>query len=275
VAIQRLDARFYEGSFAEQAAVTGNSLFADVTKPFGLAVLTLDAGHGLISACVLRKKPYNRLEVQSWASSAIGLAPTSVSAEAGALSVTGYWLWWFDTQVEGKQAANNFESDAPHCEYPFLKRPRSQRWGFRTSLQIHLRRRLHLVRAGFSFPTVAPTKLDIASGFQLATLFHSFHSRVNRCHVVVELAQVEANRPQRVPNTLRGKNHCRVLGSAGAYHASDCVGQRNASLGGSFPTERSKPCDCLQQLLFALREMLHIGFNLSQFQPCFSQCGFE
>jgi hypothetical protein len=122
VAIQRLDAGFYKGGLAEGATVTLYALFSDVAKPLGLAVLTFNAGHGLISACVLRKKPYNSIEVQSWASSAIGLAPQPVDAGSGALSVTGYGLWWLDTQIEGKPAANEFESDTPHFGPSFLKR---------------------------------------------------------------------------------------------------------------------------------------------------------
>ena len=120
MAVQRLCVGFNEGGFAGQAAVTLDSLFADVAKPLGSAVLTFDAGHDVFPLCLGGESATISLRSESWLTPRFGLAPQPVSAGSGALSVSG--LWWLDAQIEREPAASELESNAPHCLLSFLKR---------------------------------------------------------------------------------------------------------------------------------------------------------
>jgi len=63
-----------------------NAAFTEGTCLYAGDVLASDTGHGLFSACVGREKPYNQLGSGLRLTPRFGLAPTPVSAEAGALS---------------------------------------------------------------------------------------------------------------------------------------------------------------------------------------------
>ena len=123
VAIQRLYAGFYEGGFAESATVALDSLFTGVAKPLGLAVLTFDAVHVISPLALGGETSQNRgSRSEAWLTPRFGLAPQPVSAGSGALSVTGYELWWANGYIHHGAASSedNLNCDR-HCS--FLSQP--------------------------------------------------------------------------------------------------------------------------------------------------------
>jgi hypothetical protein len=75
-----------------------NTALTEVTEAFAGLVLASNAGHVISPLAFCGETSQNRLSgSEAWAAPRFGLAPTSVSAEAGALIVKSYRLgWWFD-----------------------------------------------------------------------------------------------------------------------------------------------------------------------------------
>src|SRR5207247_2447240 len=78
--------RFAESGFASIAAPTLNPALAEVTKSLAGLVLASEAGHGFSPLAFCGEKPQNQFGSRSWLTPRFGLAPTPVSAEAGALN---------------------------------------------------------------------------------------------------------------------------------------------------------------------------------------------
>ena len=78
--------RFAESGFTGIAAPALNPALTEVTKSLAGLVLASEAGHGFSPLAFCGEKPQNQFGSRSWLTPRFGLAPTPVSAEAGALS---------------------------------------------------------------------------------------------------------------------------------------------------------------------------------------------
>src|SRR6266705_1893544 len=78
--------RFAESGFTGIAAPALNPALTEVTKSLAGLVLASEAGHGFSPLAFCGEKPQNQFGSRSWLTPRFGLAPTPVSAEAGALN---------------------------------------------------------------------------------------------------------------------------------------------------------------------------------------------
>src|SRR5205823_7907553 len=72
--------------FTGIAAPALNPALTEVTKSLAGLVLASEAGHGFSPLAFCGEKPQNQFGSRSWLTPRFGLAPTPVSAEAGALN---------------------------------------------------------------------------------------------------------------------------------------------------------------------------------------------
>jgi hypothetical protein len=84
---------FAKGGFAGSATPSLDATFTEVSELLAGMMLASYACHGLFSACVEREKPYNSFGSGVRLTPRSGLAPTPVSAEAGALNQL-FMVWW-------------------------------------------------------------------------------------------------------------------------------------------------------------------------------------
>lgn len=115
--------RFRKSGFAGGAFPTLDAAFAEGTSFHANCVLAFDAGHGVSPLALCEETSQNRLSrSEAWVTPRFGLAPTPVSAEAGALIVKGYPLGWingnFHRWAVGSEADCN---DDLHCFPPFYR----------------------------------------------------------------------------------------------------------------------------------------------------------
>ncbi len=110
---------FGERYFAGNAAIPLNAALSVGSKPADY-VITTSARHGLFPLAFSLGKAQNQVDGREIGLPGFCLAPTSVSAEAGALRVNG--LWWFDTEFHREPAGSDFEFDSPHRCTSRLKR---------------------------------------------------------------------------------------------------------------------------------------------------------
>src|SRR5437899_2865176 len=78
--------RFAESGFAGIAAPALNPPLTEITESLAGLVLASNAGHGFSPLAFCGEKPQNQFGSRSWLTPRFGLAPTPVSAEAGALN---------------------------------------------------------------------------------------------------------------------------------------------------------------------------------------------
>src|SRR5207244_4825800 len=83
---RQLRVRFAESRFAGIAAPALNPVLTEVPKSLASLTLASEAGHGLSPLAFCGEKPQNQFGSRSWLTPRFGLAPTPVSAEAGALN---------------------------------------------------------------------------------------------------------------------------------------------------------------------------------------------
>ena len=93
--------RFRKSVLAGSAFPALDVAFTEGTSLHADRVLASYTGHGLFSACVLRRKPYNRFGSGLRLTPRFGLAPQPVSAGSGALNVKRALGWRFDRDNYG------------------------------------------------------------------------------------------------------------------------------------------------------------------------------
>ena len=120
----RLRLGLAEGHMAGIAAPALDAALTEVPKSLAGLVLASGAGHGVSPLAFLRRKRHNLIEVQSWASSAIELAPQPVQAGSGALYVKSYGLgWWFDRDVYGVTGSDSDRDADNHAGFILPESP--------------------------------------------------------------------------------------------------------------------------------------------------------
>src|SRR6266478_34573 len=84
---------FAESGFAGSAAPALNAALTEIAKPLAGLVFASDAGHGVSPLAFCGETSQNTLWSEAWVTPRFGLAPTPVSAEAGALICYSVIRW--------------------------------------------------------------------------------------------------------------------------------------------------------------------------------------
>src|SRR5271157_1544177 len=119
VMVAQLRGRFGEGNLADLAAIPLNAALSVGSRPADY-VMTTFARHGLFPLAFSLGKAQNQVEGTEIGLPGFCLAPTSVDAEAGALSVTT--SWWLYREFYREPAGSDSESYPSHRCSPYLKR---------------------------------------------------------------------------------------------------------------------------------------------------------
>ena len=90
---RQFDVRFAESGIAGLATPPLDAALTEVAELLAGLVLASHARHGLFSACVLRRKPYNQFGSGLRLTPRFGLAPTKAATDAGAIYCY-LAIWW-------------------------------------------------------------------------------------------------------------------------------------------------------------------------------------
>jgi hypothetical protein len=95
------------------AAPSLNAALTEVTESLAGLVLASGAGHVISPLAFCEETSQNRFSrSKARVTPRFGLAPTSVDAEAGALSVSYDLGWWLDRDFHGLTSSGNSDSDS-------------------------------------------------------------------------------------------------------------------------------------------------------------------
>lgn len=198
VAFEPLGLGIGESGFAVEAAVTLYAVASVEAEAFNRSVLALRARHGLLPLAFSGEKPDNGLEVQSSANPAIELAPTRVSAQAGALSVTAQALWWLDCEFQRKADVDSHRDPLSTALFPQgglswaqnleLRRTEFQSQSARAFSQVFL----------FDVPRISALAVAAREFLYLSALLQSAHDCCNGSEWISLAAEVEPPRCHRI-----------------------------------------------------------------------------
>lgn len=118
-------------NFAGRATIPLNVALSVAPELAG-RVVTAFAGHVISPLALSGETSHNKGSwSEAWSTPRFGLAPQPVDAGSGALSVTGYGLWWANGNIHHGAASSEHDLNCyGHCSFLSLTAPAScSRWG--------------------------------------------------------------------------------------------------------------------------------------------------
>src|SRR5208282_3818306 len=187
----QLRSGFGERCFAGSAAPALNAALAGISEPLGGSVVTSGACHVVSPLALCEETSQNSLGSEAWVTPRFGLAPTPVSAEAGAL-IQLLSVWW--------------RSD--HGLLPaFLKRPVAQGVSYLRPksfayLICRLKHRIVIVRRSLrANPAVGGISVSLHY-YDLASLKKAHNYAVKSCHRIAVFLHVVVKNQQTIPDVF-------------------------------------------------------------------------